>query len=250
MNKLTVAILAKNEAKNLQQLLPSLEFADEVIVINDYSTDNTTTVAQKFGAKVINHHLNGNFSASRQLALKHSHNQWVLFIDSDERLSPSLLSWLKRWRPQNQIAGYRFKRQDWFWQQPLRFGETGSCRLVRLVNKNLGKFKRPVHEIWDTEKPIVEVDRRYLINHYPHPTIVQFLEHVNFYSTLNAKYYYQQKRRTSIWEIMAVPWLKFIYTYFFKLGFLDGATGLVYSFMMSFHSFLTRAKLYQLNHDD
>ncbi len=105
-------------------------------------------------------------------------------------------------------------------------------------------------KFWDTEKPIVEVDRRYLINHYPHPTIVQFLEHVNFYSTLNAKYYYQQKRRTSIWEIMAVPWLKFIYTYFFKLGFLDGATGLVYSFMMSFHSFLTRAKLYQLNHDD
>lgn len=250
MTKFTVAILAKNEESSLKQLLPTLQFADEILVINDYSTDNTVKVAKQFEAKVINQSLNDDFSFSRQTALKHARNDWVLFIDADERLSESLIDWLKQWQPKNNVAGYRFKRQDWFWNQKLKFGEAGSCRLVRLVNKQLGQFKRPVHEIWETEKPIVEVNSKHLINHFPHPNITSFLEHINFYSTLNAKYLYQQKQKVSVWEIMFVPWLKFLYTYFAKLGFLDKAPGFIYSFMMSFHSFLTRAKLYQLAHHD
>lgn len=250
MSNITVAILSKNEEKNLKQLLPTLSFANEILVIDDYSTDASPNIAKKFKAKVINHALNNDFSAARQYALTHSRNEWVLFIDADERLSPELINWLKAGEPQTDLGGYSFRRRDWFWQQPLNYGEAGFCRLVRLVNKHQGRFKRPVHEVWDSEKPIFAVKDDCLINHYPHPTIASFLHHVNFYSTLNANYYYQQKRPANLLTLFFLPWFKFIYTYFCKLGFLDKAPGFIYSFMMSFHSFLTQAKLYQLQQHD
>ena len=75
-----------------------------------------------------------------------------------------------------------------------------------------------------------------------------FLVKVNFYSTLNAQTFLREKKRTNVFDIFFTPIFKFMYTFFLKLGFMDGAAGFVYSFMMSFHSFLTRAKLYSLTH--
>jgi hypothetical protein len=81
--------------------------------------------------------------------------------------------------------------------------------------------------------------------HYPHPNVAQFIEDINTYSTLNAQYLYSQKVRAHWFEILAYPVAKFFRNYFFHLGFLDGTAGVVTALMMSFHSFLTRAKLYQ-----
>jgi len=246
MKNLSAAILAKNEAENLKELLPTLGFAKEILVINDNSTDETVAVAKKYGAKIINHSLNSDFAAARQTALLHSKSDWVLLVDADERLTPQLITWLKQAEPKTEVSGYSFLRLDHFFGSVLKHGEIANARVIRLVNKKCGRFVRPVHEVWQSKLKIVKTNL--VINHYPHQTINEFLRHINFYSSLNAKYWQAKKRKVSIAEIMFVPWLKFIYTYFFRLGFLDGAAGFVYSFMMSFHSFLSRAKLYQFTH--
>ena len=250
MNKFSIIILCKNEAKNLKELLPTLNFADEILLINDGSTDNTKQIAKEYQAKILDYSVNSDFAAARQYALTHIRCGWAMFVDADERLSPELIKWLKKRNFYENVGGYSFKRVDWFWGRSLNHGETGNCYLTRLVNKNHGRFVRPVHEIWVSNKQIVKVNQNYPLYHYPHQSINEFLKHVNFYSTINAKHWYQQKRSVTIWEIILVPWSKFGFTYFIKLGFLDGASGFVYSFMMSFHSFLSRAKLYQLNQND
>jgi hypothetical protein len=83
------------------------------------------------------------------------------------------------------------------------------------------------------------------LNHYPHPTVKEFLQEVNFYSTLRAKELFAQGKKTGIFAILFYPLGKFILTYFLKMGFLDGPPGFAYAFFMSFHSFLVRVKLYQ-----
>jgi glycosyltransferase involved in cell wall biosynthesis len=248
MEKLSIAILAKNEANNLRQLLPTLSFASEVVIVDDQSTDDTAVIVKQHKAKLFSHPLNSDFAKQREIALSKAHNQWVLMLDADERLSPELKSWLETFRPEKNISGYSFRRFDWFYHQKIKYGEAGSTRVTRLVKKNTGQYIRPVHEVWQSPLPVKKT--ALAIKHYPHPSVKSFIEHVNFYSTINAEHWQKNSRPVSVGEIIFVPFLKFIYTYVVRLGFLDKVPGFIYSFMMSFHSFLSRAKLYLLKKND
>jgi len=245
MKNLTIAILARNEEANLRALLPTLKFATEILVIDDTSTDKTYAVAKKYGAKCSIHSLKGNFAQARNFALKESRNDWVLFLDADEKIDSTFINWIEKVTPTSDITAYRFGRQDWFWGKPLFHGEVGKALVTRLVRKGEGKYLRPVHETWETIGKIANAPVS--ITHYPHPTINEFLEHINFYSSLNANYWHSQKKAIGPLAIFFYPLGKFIWLYFIRLGIFDGARGFVYAFMMSFHSFLSRAKLYILN---
>jgi len=245
MKNLTVVILARNEEANLKQLLPTLKFADEILVIDDTSLDQTYTVAKKLGAKCLINSLKGNFAEARNFGLKEAKNEWVLFLDADEKVDSNFVNWVSKLEPETNLSAYRFRRQDWFWNKPVRHGEMGNVWVTRLVKKGTGKFKRPVHEIWVTTHQVLSAP--VTITHYPHPTIKEFLEHINFYSNLNATYWHTQKKSVRPLTILIWPLGKFLQLFILRLGFLDGAPGFVYAFMMSFHSFLSRAKLYVMN---
>ena len=130
--------------------------------------------------------------------------------------------------------------------KPLTHGETGSVRLLRLAKKSAGVWTRPVHEIWDVSGETGELTQPLL--HYPHPNVAQFLHDINVYSTLNAKYLYTQHVKVPVWHIAAYPTVKFFRNYVLHMGFLDGTPGAIMAIMMSFHSFLTRGKLYLITH--
>src|SRR5258706_16237953 len=88
--QITAIILAKNEENNISECVKSTSFCDEILVIDDNSTDKTVSIAKKLGTKVISHSLNNNFSAQRNFGLSQAMNEWVLFIDADERVSNEL----------------------------------------------------------------------------------------------------------------------------------------------------------------
>lgn len=246
MKNLSAVILTKNEEKNIEEAIKSVSFAKQVLVIDDYSTDKTRQLAEKIGIKVIQHRLNNDFAKQRNFALEKCRYDWVLFIDADERISEALKNTILGLDENSNTSAYLFPRADWFWNKKLRFGETGNCFVFRLVHKKRGFFTRSVHEKWIAKKGVIKKLKQPLY-HYPHPSIKEFLQTINFYSSLNANYYQQIGKKTNVFDIILTPLFKFIYTYFVKLGFLDGPAGFVYSFMMSFHSFLTRSKLYMLS---
>lgn len=246
--KISAVVLTKNEENNINRCLKSLDFCDEIIVIDDYSTDKTIEIVQKV-YKVFQRKLNNDFAEQRNFGLSKTTNEWVLFIDADEVISEELKKEIIGLVPteSGDISAYFLKRRDYFWNKELRFGEVKKVRnlgLVRLVKKNSGKWMGNVHEVFHTAKNTSRLNN--FINHYPHPTLKEFIIDINRYSDIRAEELYNQDTKTNVLQIILFPFLKFIYNYFLNLGLLDGPAGFTYAFMMSFHSFLVRAKLYQL----
>ena len=248
-------VLTKDEEKNIKSCLDSLGWCDEIVVIDDYSKDKTVKIARRLGAKVYQHHLNGNFAAQRNFGLKKAKGEWILFVDADERVSASLAAEIKTRLlkvysqdpdlkiESSQPVGFYFKRQDWFGGKWLKYGETATVRLLRLAKRGGGEWKRKVHEVWEIKGKVEELRNPLL--HYPHPTISQFLNQINFYSTLHAEALAEEGVKPSLFRLVTNPLGKFLQNYFLRLGFLDGLPGLIVTLMMSFHSFLAQAKLYQ-----
>ncbi|MFA6532887.1 MAG: glycosyltransferase family 2 protein [Patescibacteria group bacterium] len=244
--KISAVVLTKNEEGNIERCLKSLDFCDEIVIVDDYSSDKTLDkVRNNQKIKIFQRQLNNDFASQRNFGLSKANNNWVLFIDADEEISPKLKLEIKNLNFEREA--YYLKRRDYFWNQELKYGEVKKVRqigLIRLVRKNSGKWMGNVHEVFYTAKNTSRMNN--FINHYPHPTLKEFIIDVNCYSNIRAEELYNQDTKTNVLQIIFFPFLKFTYNYFFNLGFLDGPAGFTYAFMMSFHSFLVRAKLYQL----
>lgn len=236
-------VLTKDEEKNIEKCLGALKWCDEIIIIDDYSEDKTREIAKKLGARVFKHYLNNNFAQQRNFALEKAKGEWVLFVDADERITPELAREIKQEVKKDEGYAFVFKRQDYFMGKPLKYGETAQVRLLRIAKKD-GKWKRAVHEVWKTKWRTKTLKNPIL--HYPHPTISDFLRQINFHSTLHAEALRKEGISFSLFRLIFNPLGKFLQNYIWRLGFLDGMPGFVMALMMSFHSFLARAKLYQL----
>lgn len=234
-------ILAKNEAENIGRCLDSLNFCDEVIVIDDASIDKTAAIAKKKGAKVFTKKLKGNFAQQRNFALKKAKGQWLLFVDADEVIPPGLAQEIKTSiRQKEVVTGYYLIRRDFLFGRQLKYGESGQNKLLRLAKKGSGKWQRSIHETWIV-KGKTKILKESLI-HYPHPTIREFVEHLNFHTSLHAKENLNEGKKPTLLKVIFYPILKFIHNFILKKGFLDGTEGFLAASFMSWHSFLAWSK--------
>lgn len=242
----SAVVLTKNEEKNIQRCLDSLKWCDEIIVLDDNSTDKTSEITKRYNVKFFTRSLDSDFSSQRNFGLEHSSGDWVFFVDADEEVSLSL---------QNEILallhdqftfvnGCLVKRIDHIFGTELRHGEQGSIRLLRLAKKDSGLWKGKVHEQWSIKgkKTILQNP----LHHYPHASIGEFLREINYYTTLRAKELYEMRKTTNLFQILLFPFGKLVANYAVKHGFLDRTAGIVVALLMSLHSFLTRAKLWVL----
>lgn len=241
---ISAIILAKNEEKNIRECLKTLRWCEEILVIDDYSNDGTVEIANKLEAKVFKHHLNNDFAQQRNFGLEKAKGEWALFIDADERISPELRREIKAEVKKNENYAFVFKRQDFFLEKPLKYGETSKVRLLRMAKKD-GYWERAVHEVWKTKWKTKTLENPIL--HYSHPSISQLISQINFHSSLHAKALREERIKFSLFRLIFNPLGKFFQNYFCYLGFLDGVAGLIMALMMSFHSFLARGKLYSVS---
>lgn len=243
---ISAIILTNNEQENIEACIASVAWCDEIIVIDDNSTDKTISLAKKAGAIVISHPMQGSFAAQRNYGLSQAKGDWVLFVDADERVSNAL--WYEIMQHVNEsfttARGYFIQRKDTIWGRQLLYGETGSQKLLRLARKSAGEWKGTVHEVWDI-KGHKQTLRNHL-DHFPHQSIAAFLKEINYYTDLRAKELFDRKVKSHWWTILLYPSGKFVHNYVLKRGFLDGIAGIIVAITMSFHSFLVRSKLWLL----
>lgn len=243
--KLSGVVLTKNEEKSIERCIVSLKFCDEVIVVDDGSTDKTVEIAKKLDAKVYKRKLLNNFASQRNFGLEKAKGDWVLFIDADEvvpdKLKSEILSAIESKR---NISGYYLKRYDLIWGKMLTHGEVGSVLLLRLAKKGTGKWSRKVHEIWNVHGRLATLKTPLL--HYPHQSLDEFIDETNFKSSLHAKANMEEGKNSNLIKVIFWPVGKFVKYYIFKMGFLDGTEGFVDAMVMSFHSFLSWGKLWVL----
>lgn len=242
---ISAVILTKNEQNNIVDCIDQLSFCDEVIVVDDVSTDNTKDLAERLGAVVFEHSLDHDFSKARNFGLQKAKGEWILFVDADERISEELrqeiLTNLED--PQAKTLGaFLLQREDIFFGKKLFYGETGKAAFIRLIKKGSGNWIGKVHEVWNTKDNIKKLSSPLL--HYSHQSISDFSEDINFYTTLRAKELYEQGKKFHLWQLIIYPFVKFVVNYLLKQGFRDGIQGFILAIFMSWHSFLVRTKLW------
>lgn len=242
--QISAIVITKNEEKNIKKCLDSLNFVDEVIVIDDKSTDKTLEIVKSYTTKVYSRESEGNFSLQRNFGLDKAKGDWILFIDADEIVTPNLKNEIIQVAgdPLNKNSGYLLHRKDILWGKQLNYGEWGRTKLLRLAGNKTGKWKRRVHEYWDIKGSISTLN--YPLLHYPHTNLREFLQHINYFSTLHANANMAEKKHSTIVKIILWPIFKFIKNWIILLGFLDGSRGFIVALMMSIHSFLAWSKLW------
>ncbi len=220
---ITAIILAHKQDEKLQAAVDSVYWAEEVKVV--------------FIEEEIK-----DFSAVRNEALKRANMDWIFFLDSDE-VCISKPEEIAQVLSKNTVDGIYFKRRDIFLGQEMKWGEVRNMQLLRLFNKSKGKFVRPVHEVVEVKGKTIT--SHLLIHHSAHDSISTFLKKVTTYAQIEAELRRKQKQNFSLVQLLLWPTGKFFFNYVIQLGFLDGWRGLIYSFMMSIHSFAVRAFLYE-----
>jgi len=242
----SAVILTHNSQRSIAQAVQSVLWCDEIIIVDDNSTDETKKSIQEYPVKWYLHDLDNNFASQRNFGLEKSKNEWVLYIDDDEVVPEELAAEIKKAIGSSKVNGYYIPRVDYLFGKKMSFGETAYTQLLRLAKKSKGKWVNSVHEVWEVEGETASLN--HALQHNPHPTMYEFIADVNVYSTLRAQELYKAGSKGSVGDIVIYPLAKFIQNYLFRFGFRDGIRGAILAFTMSFHSFLVRSKLYVLAH--
>ena len=246
-NKLSVAIITKNEEKNIGRCLASVQWADEVMVIDSGSTDLTLEVCKLYKCKVIQTKWQG-FGKTKQFAVDSTSNEWVLSLDADEEVTENLKNQISKILENPMKKAYKIKRTSFYLGKEVRHCGWDKDFPLRLFNKKYGAFnEKSVHESVQTKEKIGIIHE--IILHYTYPTLKSHLTKMIRYSELGAENLFNKKKKTTIGNAVFSGIFKFIKMYFFQLGFLDGKTGLLISFISGFGVSYKYFRLWELNNE-
>lgn len=243
---ISAVVLTKNEEKNIIDCLKSIQWCDEIIIIDSSDTKDTIDLAEKTistaKVKIINIRRQDDFSLLRNSGLKEASKDWVFFVDADHRVSPELKAEiLEVLSPKSPFTSYRVRQIDHLYSKTLNFGETAQIYHILLVKRGIGKWQRRVHETLKIDGSVGILKNT--IDHYPHQSIQEFIDHINRWSSLDAQEFKSRGTRGTLFKLFIYPAAKFIQNYIFRLGFLDGFPGLIMAFIMSLHSLTVRVKM-------
>ncbi|MFQ5608597.1 MAG: glycosyltransferase family 2 protein [Candidatus Zixiibacteriota bacterium] len=244
----SVVILAKNEAKNIRACIASVNWADEVIVIDSGSTDDTTKIACDCGARVSEVEWIG-FGPAKQCGVDLAQGPWVLSLDADERVSAELAQEIRSAIANSAFLGYRIPRLTSFVGKWVRHGGWYPDYVLRLFHKANGRFTPAlVHESVEVDGPLGKLANHLL--HYSYDSIEDYISRLNRYTSLAARQLYDNGAKFSLWQALFKPPAVFLKRYLLKLGFLDGWTGLQIAFLSSVYVFTKYAKLAALGRSE
>jgi len=242
---LSVTIITRDAAHQIEACLASLAFADEIVVVDSGSADGTPEIAVRFGARVLHQSWLG-YGRQKQFAVERASHDWVLCIDADERVSPALRASIEAALQSPQAAGYRMPRCNLFLGRWLRHGEGYPDWSLRLLDRRRGRWSDdPVHEKVVCEGTVGRLAGDLL--HESCDSLATYLDKQNRYTTLQAEALQRAGRRAHVGHLLLSPLLRFVKFYFVRLGFLDGVAGLVHILIGCNNSFVKYAKLIELN---
>ncbi len=244
--KLTVLIPCKDEEKNLRACIESvLPVADEVLLADSGSTDKTMEIARELGCRIIEreYRYSGDF---KNWAIPQSTHSWVLIMDADERLTGPLVEEIKQVLDNPRKDGYWIFRRNYFMGHVVRFSGWQNDSVLRLFKRDLGRY------IGDTDHAEVQVSTgndgrlKNRMLHYSWWSYEQCFAKMHRYTTFQAARWHEQGRRVSRLSMFFRGPLRFLQTYFLRLGFLDGVQGIQVCALTAIYSFMKQARLWEL----
>lgn len=243
--KITALAITLNEEENVKRYVQSLSFADEIIFVDSNSTDATASIAEKMGVRVIARDFD-DFSTQRNFAIKQSKNDWIVFFDLDEYLTPKLQEEILRAvSSPNDCTAFYVKRNFFFLGKQIKFGGWQSDKAVRLFNKNHCSFNgNLVHEgiVTSGKSKLLKES----INHYSYKTFRTYKSKLKQYSKLQAESLYKENKRPNIYHFIIRPIYRFLWQYIYRLGFLDGKEGIVLAYLHAYSVYNRYLQLWRM----
>ncbi len=223
-HKITAIIPTLNEEKNIADAIGSVSFADEIIVIDSHSTDDTVKIARVQGAKVIVREFD-NFSNQKNYAIEQASHDWIFILDADERPEKQLIDEIK----QSKETGFEYncywvKRINYFMGHQVKFSSWQNDKVVRLFNRKYAKYNgKFVHE--EVECSMEKGFFKHKLLHYPYDSFASYEQKMSRYAQLKAREYLNEGLRPNVFHYYLKPAYRFFYNYILRLGILDGKTG-------------------------
>lgn len=270
MGKLSVAIATRNEEENIARCLNSVkDIAEEIIVVDEYSTDKTREMAEGLGAKVYLEPHHDIFHITKQKALDLATGDWILQLDADEVVTPELAKEIKltiNYKPltippnkkklferhqklieerdgkigkdSDEITGYFIARKNMFLGKPLIHAGVYPDGVIRLIKKGKARFpQKSVHEQMELDGKVGWLSND--LEHYDSPTLKRYFVRLNRYTDLHATELGERHAPRNIFYFIYYSFFKsfyiFLKLFFFHKGFLDGVNGFLWSFFSSLH---------------
>ncbi len=224
MPLISATIITHNEAKNISRAIRSLSCADEIVVVDAGSTDQTQQIAANLGARVIAHPWEG-FAAQKNFAVKQARYDWILSLDADEELDADAQATVKRWKNyEPTAAGYRFARRAWYLGRWILHSGWYPDYKLRLFDRRKGQWQGAyVHESVVAPGRVETLSGEIL--HYTCDSLAQHRERIEFYTDLAAREMFERGEHVGLLgKFLSPPWV-FVHCYFIRLGVLDGIQG-------------------------
>lgn len=237
----SAVIISLNAASQIEACLKSAAFADEIVVVDSGSNDDTVEIAKRYGARVLHQDWLG-FGKQKRLAVSQAKYDWVLCLDTDERVSDKLRASIETTLREPKFHTYKMPRCNRFMGRWLKHGEGYPDWSLRLFNRQHANWSDDsVHEkiVGATEVGRLKGD----LLHESGEDLATYLDKQNKYTTLQAEILFRQGKSANMTCLLVSPLLRFIKFYIFRLGFLDGLPGLVHILIGCFNSFTKYAKL-------
>jgi glycosyltransferase involved in cell wall biosynthesis len=241
----TATVITFNEAANIQAALESLSWADEIIVVDSESTDDTVAIARRFTSQVMVRPWPG-YIAQKNFAAEQARHDWIFSLDADERVTPELAAELTRAleRPSS-TAGYRVPRVTFHLGRWLRSTDWYPDYQLRLYDRRRARWSgKYVHESVTADGPVEDLKGE--LRHYAYRDLAHHLQTMDRYTTLAARQMFEEGRRAGFLDLLVHPPAAFFRNYVLRGGFRDGVPGLIVSAMNARYVGLKFAKLWEL----
>jgi len=253
---ISAVIMTRDEAENLPACLESVAWADDVLVVDSYSTDNTVELARQAGARIVEHAF-ANYAAQRNFAQSQAQYDWILFVDADERITPVLRDEIRALAASGELdrcLAYHIQRVHlisgrWFTTPPDRMATPALRRAIRnlevprLFDRRQAVWERALHEVVKVPQPHGVLDG--VICHYASTNLSLGMAAFNDYTDVEAAYLHGRGRRASVLSALGRGFRTFAYHYFLQAWFRYGENGLLMAALAGMNKFMHYAKLWE-----
>jgi len=247
--KISVVINTLNEEKNIRRAIKSVEsLADEIVVVDMKSDDDTAVIAGRMGARVYEHERTGYVEPARNYAISKAGGEWIFLLDADEEVPGSLAAEVKRVVKEDKYDYFRVPRRNYIFGSWVRHSGWWPDYNIRLFKKGTVVWSEIIHSVPETRGEGMDLEAReeYAILHHHYETIEQYVERLNRYTGVMAAGKKKEGYSFSWKDLIAAPSREFFARYFANRGYRDGLHGLALAGLQAFSEFVLYLKIWQM----
>ncbi len=244
MQQITAIIPTGNEEHNIEAAIDSVQFADEILVVDSFSTDKTVELAKAKNARIIQREY-GNSASQKNWAIPQATHDWIILVDADERINERMQQEIKDTLKNPKHNAYWLKRQNYFMGQKLNYSGWQGDKVIRLFKRDSCSYQeKNVHSEVIVNGTTGQLKNK--LDHYTYKDLEHYLEKSNRYSTWGAYDRIEKTKNVTAYHFIVKPFAGFFKKYIIQLGILDGKVGLIIAGQYASYLFIRALKMWRI----